>query len=131
MEPTAARVDAAADASTSRFNSYGSETVSTSSDVSVSAVELTRPSEPGAVSLADAAVVRWYMQNLESRPLQTKCWTSLSGFLIGDVTAQLLTEPTFVLSRTLILAGYGFFIDAPAGNAFYVCSCSFGRLLLS
>jgi hypothetical protein len=60
------------------------------------------------------------MHQLEKNPLTTKCWTSFTGFFIGDVVAQLLTEPHFTISRTLILAGYGFFIDAPAGNAFYV-----------
>jgi hypothetical protein len=64
------------------------------------------------------------MYQLETNPFTTKCWTSFTGFFIGDVVAQLLTAPEFVISRTLILAGYGFFIDAPAGNAFYVRSAS-------
>lgn len=63
--------------------------------------------------------VRAYLRKLETHPLQTKCWTSFSGFFLGDVAAQLLTEPSFAIERTLILATYGFIIDAPAGNAFY------------
>ena len=69
------------------------------------------------------------MHQLETNPFTTKCWTSFTGFFIGDVVAQLLTEPDFAISRTLILAGYGFFIDAPAGNAFYVRSCTVLLLL--
>lgn len=43
----------------------------------------------------------------------------LSGFVLGDIAAQCLTEPDFLLSRTLILGAYGFFIDAVAGHHFY------------
>lgn len=81
-------------------------------------VELPSPSLVDRI-MASAPVL-FYMRNLEQHPLSTKCWTSFTGFFIGDVMAQLLTEPDFVISRTLILAGYGFFIDAPVGNAFYV-----------
>lgn len=77
--------------------------------------------QPGLVDrIMASAPVLFYMRNLEKYPLSTKCWTSFTGFFIGDVVAQALTEPEYALSRTLILAGYGFFIDAPAGNAFYV-----------
>jgi hypothetical protein len=89
----------------------------------VSTDDSTSTANPFQSTLArftESAAVRWYLDSLERNPLQTKCWTSCTGFMIGDITAQLLTEPDFVLSRTLILAGYGFFIDAPAGNAFYV-----------
>lgn len=80
---------------------------------------------PGiADRLMASAPVLFYMRNLEKYPLSTKCWTSFTGFFIGDVVAQALTEPEYAISRTLILAGYGFFIDAPVGNAFYVRSLS-------
>ena len=99
------------------FDSFDVERESLSAEVAVASVDLVSPPKP---SIADSAVVQWYLRNLEAHPLQTKCWTSFSGFLIGDITAQVLTEPSFALSRALILALYGFFIDAPAGNAFYV-----------
>lgn len=96
--------------------------------VPVSKLADTDDVEIPAASIVDrimaSAPVVFYMRNLEKYPLSTKCWTSFTGFFIGDVVAQALTEPEYVLSRTLILAGYGFFIDAPVGNAFYVRSIS-------
>jgi len=114
--PTATSIDTDHVLSTLSLDSFDVEREPLASEVAVASVQLTSPPN---VSIADSAVVQWYLRNLETHPLQTKCWTSLSGFLIGDIAAQLLTEPTFVLSRALLLAGYGFFIDAPAGNAFY------------
>ena len=50
----------------------------------------------------------------------TKQCTSLVGFAIGDMVAQLVTDPgPFDPSRTAIVAAYGFFVDAPAGSIFY------------
>lgn len=112
LHPSTSSVDAEATV----LSSFELERERLSAEVAVASVELVSPPEP---SITDSALVQWYLRNLEAHPLQTKCWTSFSGFLIGDITAQLLTEPTFVLSRALILAGYGFFVDAPAGNAFY------------
>jgi hypothetical protein len=70
--------------------------------------------------LLESGPVLWYLRNLEAHPLATKQWTSFCGFLIGDVIAQLLTEQQYSPSRSLILASYGWLIDAPAGSAFYV-----------
>lgn len=62
-----------------------------------------------------------YNANLQAHPLITKCFTSCIGFAVGDVTAQALTGggADFDPVRCLLLASYGFIIDAPAGNAFY------------
>jgi hypothetical protein len=70
-------------------------------------------------AFTQSPIVLWYLRILDERPLVTKQWTSLSGFVLGDILAQLLTEPDFLVSRTLILAAYGFFIDAVAGHHFY------------
>jgi hypothetical protein len=82
------------------------------------------PVEPPASTnplsnITKSPIVLWYLRVLDEKPLVTKQWTSLSGFVIGDILAQLLTEPEFLVSRTLTLAGYGFFIDAVAGHHFY------------
>lgn len=118
VEPPATSIKPESSDVPDSFNSLDVKRLAASSEASISAVPLAEPAS-WVSTITDSGVVRWYLRNLEARPLPTKCWTSLSGFLIGDVTAQLLTEPTYVLSRTLILAGYGFFIDAPAGHAFY------------
>lgn len=70
-------------------------------------------------TIANSPIVLWYLRVLDEKPLVTKQWTSLSGFVLGDILAQLLTEPEFLVSRTLTLAAYGFFIDAVAGHHFY------------
>jgi hypothetical protein len=82
------------------------------------------PVEPPASTnplwtIAKSPTVLWYLRVLDEKPLVTKQWTSLSGFVLGDILAQLLTEPEFLVSRTLTLAAYGFFIDAVAGHYFY------------
>ena len=79
------------------------------------------PAEPRTLDrILETPAVQWYLQMLAKHPISTKQWTSCSGFVLGDILAQTLTEPHFTLSRTLILGIYGWLIDAPCGHTFYV-----------
>lgn len=81
----------------------------------ISIDEVSTAPESSQPSLWDA-----YNNCLQTHPLLTKCCTSCSGFLLGDILAQLLTDGMHIDPvRCLVLASYGFLIDAPAGNAFY------------
>lgn len=66
-----------------------------------------QPSTSSAPPLPTGGVWGMYMRNLEANPLITKCLTSFSGFLLGDLIAQGLAQDGWDPSRTFILAAYG------------------------
>lgn len=60
-----------------------------------------------------------YLASLESNPLLTKCFTSLFGFIIGDLLAQLIAPERFNALRTLRFAVIGFCMHAPVASAWF------------
>ena len=62
-----------------------------------------------------------YNHSLATNPLVTKCFTSFSGFIIGDSIAQLATSPVsqFDFKRTAKFAAFGFVVHAPGCHYFY------------
>ncbi|KAK9807848.1 hypothetical protein WJX72_011189 [[Myrmecia] bisecta] len=71
-----------------------------------------------------------YLLLLHTRPLLTKCFTSLVGFVAGDAIAQCTTQPPpgpghhrrrfYDVLRTLRLAIYGFCVGGPTAHYFYM-----------
>ena len=57
-----------------------------------------------------------YNSLLQAKPILTKSLTSLFGFAIGDILAQLITGQPYNALRTLRLTLFGIVMDGPVGN---------------
>ena len=62
-----------------------------------------------------------YNKSLSTNPLTTKCFTSFTGFILGDGIAQLASKPLdqYDYKRTARFAAFGFAIHAPGCHYFY------------
>eukprot|EP00527_Entomoneis_sp_CCMP2396_P005399 CAMPEP_0198141260 /NCGR_PEP_ID=MMETSP1443-20131203/4295_1 /TAXON_ID=186043 /ORGANISM="Entomoneis sp., Strain CCMP2396" /LENGTH=224 /DNA_ID=CAMNT_0043803957 /DNA_START=111 /DNA_END=782 /DNA_ORIENTATION=+ len=61
-----------------------------------------------------------YNKALDAKPLLTKSLTSLVGWALGDLLAQLfLSRGPFDLKRLLVLSTFGFIYYGPSGHYFY------------
>jgi len=62
-----------------------------------------------------------YNAALEANPLIVKCLTSLVGFSLGDILAQLFVEKVekFDFARLARLASFGFLLHGTMGHYFY------------
>ena len=60
----------------------------------------------------------WYSYNdmLDERPIFVKSMTSLFGFALGDILAQLIGGTSYNLFRTLRMTLFGIFMDGPVGT---------------
>lgn len=99
--------------------------------VSTAGVPSLRKDAPSTVSplFRDAALTRggavpgWnaYNEQLEKNPLPAKAFTSLVGFLLGDLLAQLfiVKAPTLDIRRLVTLSVFGFIYHGPSGHYFY------------
>mmetsp|Transcript_15406 Transcript_15406/g.18729 ORF Transcript_15406/g.18729 Transcript_15406/m.18729 type:complete len:233 (+) Transcript_15406:143-841(+) len=68
------------------------------------------------------AVPGWaaYNESLEKSPLTTKAFTSLVGFLLGDLLAQVfITGGPLDVKRLITLTSFGFLYHGPSGHYFY------------
>ena len=60
-----------------------------------------------------------YLTLLDEKPVLVKSLTSLFGFLIGDICAQLITGADYDLRRTLRMTLFGILMDGPVGHCWY------------
>jgi len=69
------------------------------------------------------AVPGWaaYNEALDKNPLTAKAFTSLVGWFLGDLLAQLfiVKAPTLDIKRLLTLTSFGFLYHGPSGHYFY------------
>ena len=68
------------------------------------------------------ALWRRYDELLSRRPIVVKALTSLVGFAVGDVLAQLFVERPrrkFSVARLLRLSSFGLLVHGPSSHAFY------------
>jgi len=68
------------------------------------------------------AVPGWaaYNNALDEKPLLTKALTSLAGWALGDVLAQIfIAKSAFDVKRFLTLSAFGFLYHGPSGHYFY------------
>jgi len=68
------------------------------------------------------AVPGWasYNESLDKNPLTTKAMTSLVGWALGDILAQIfITGGAFDMKRFLSLSFFGFIYHGPSGHYFY------------
>jgi len=52
---------------------------------------------------------------LEERPIFVKSMTSMVGFALGDILAQVISGNSYNLMRTLRLTLFGILMDGPVG----------------
>lgn len=62
-----------------------------------------------------------YLILLEEKPILVKSCTSLFGFLIGDICAQLIIGADYDVYRTLRMTLFGILMDGPIGHCWYLC----------
>lgn len=69
------------------------------------------------------AVPGWaaYNEALDKNPLTAKACTSLVGWFLGDLLAQIfiVKAPTLDIKRLITLAAFGFLYHGPSGHYFY------------
>lgn len=56
-----------------------------------------------------------YTKLLDKRPVFVKSMTSLVGFALGDILAQVIAGSTYNLPRTLRMTLFGILMDGPIG----------------
>jgi len=75
-----------------------------------------------AIQVRGGAVPGWaqYNDSLDKNPLTTKAMTSLVGWALGDVLAQIfISGGAFDVKRFLTLSAFGFLYHGPSGHYFY------------
>jgi len=60
-----------------------------------------------------------YSKMLDERPIFTKSMTSLVGFALGDILAQVISRNPYNLLRTLRMTLFGILMDGPVGHLWY------------
>ncbi|XP_075640965.1 uncharacterized protein LOC142612711 isoform X1 [Castanea sativa] len=73
-------------------------------------------------SSSKSGFLGWYLGNLQSRPLITKCITSSLIYIASDLTSQMITLPpsgSFDTTRTFRMAAYGLVILGPSQNFWF------------
>lgn len=61
-----------------------------------------------------------YLTLLTDNPILVKSCTSLFGFMIGDICAQLILGANYDVLRTLRLTAFGVLMDGPIGHCWYL-----------
>jgi protein Mpv17 len=57
-----------------------------------------------------------YTKMLDERPIIVKSMTSLVGFALGDMLAQVISGNSYNLMRTLRMTLFGILMDGPIGK---------------
>ena len=67
-----------------------------------------------------------YTDLLDRKPIFVKSMTSLVGFALGDILAQVIAGGSYNLPRTLRMTSFGILMDGPIGEhtAFSLAVCS-------
>lgn len=60
-----------------------------------------------------------YTRMLDARPVFVKSMTSLVGFALGDILAQVISGNSYNLLRTLRMTLFGILMDGPVGHLWY------------
>lgn len=60
-----------------------------------------------------------YNQQLDTRPLITKSFTSFFGFIVGDGVAQVAAGEKYDYWRTARFATYGILVHGPLSHVWY------------
>jgi len=85
-------------------------------------------SESDAIALTTAPLEESFLEKmwanylilLEEKPILVKSCTSLFGFLIGDICAQLIIGADYDVYRTLRMTFFGILMDGPIGHCWYL-----------
>ena len=81
------------------------------------ALSIARPDLPPSFA---SKIWQNYLTLLDEKPVFVKSLTSLFGFLIGDICAQLIVGSNYDLHRTLRMTLFGILMDGPIGHCWYL-----------